>query len=284
MSSAAPPRAPASRAIPAERLRARSQHAAVVFEDQQLSCVECHGSHGVKSVAAWKRDAAPNDYCLTCHSRPLTLQRPDGTSMELAVDALKLKASVHPDHGCADCHTGFSTSAHPAGAIGEPESSRHRGRPHLRPLPRRQAAPGRGERPLHAAALRGHRAPRAAPTATAPTRWPRRSGSRRSPARRAAPVTQKIFAAYAGSMHGKALASGDHFDAPLCSDCHRAHDVQGSAPARTGPRGLHRLPPDRRGDPLRLAAERDAPPWTPSPAPSATPRRRSGWLPCVSSR
>jgi hypothetical protein len=39
----------------------------------------------------------------------------------------------------------------------------------------------------------------------------------------------RIFAAYSGSMHGKALASGKHFDAPLCSDCHRAHDVQGSA-------------------------------------------------------
>jgi hypothetical protein len=40
---------------------------------------------------------------------------------------------------------------------------------------------------------------------------------------------EEIFSAYAGSMHGTARATGQHFDAPLCSDCHRAHDVKGSA-------------------------------------------------------
>jgi hypothetical protein len=30
-------------------------------------------------------------------------------------------------------------------------------------------------------------------------------------------------------MHGKARASGDHLDAPMCSECHRAHDVQGTS-------------------------------------------------------
>jgi hypothetical protein len=42
---------------------------------------------------------------------------------------------------------------------------------------------------------------------------------------------EAIFSAYAGSMHGTARASGSHLDAPLCSDCHRAHDVKGSASA-----------------------------------------------------
>jgi hypothetical protein len=30
-------------------------------------------------------------------------------------------------------------------------------------------------------------------------------------------------------MHAAVRASGEHLEAPLCSDCHRAHDVQGSA-------------------------------------------------------
>ena len=212
----------------AERLRARSQHAAVVLEDQRLSCVGCHGSHGVKRVAAWKGNLAPNDYCLTCHSRSLTLKRPDGTSMELAVDALKLRASVHPDHDCADCHTGFSASAHPAGAIGERgnraiAAANTCARCHEDKM--RQA-----EGSVHFTLLRSgaqgapgcidcHSAHEVAPK----ERFATLAGT---PCRT---CHQQVFAAYSGSMHGKARASGEHFDAPLCSDCHRAHDVQGSA-------------------------------------------------------
>jgi predicted CXXCH cytochrome family protein len=40
---------------------------------------------------------------------------------------------------------------------------------------------------------------------------------------------EAIFAAYSGSMHGTARATESHLNAPLCSDCHRAHDVKGSA-------------------------------------------------------
>jgi len=213
---------------PAERLRERSQHAAVVFEDQQLRCVECHGAHGVKSVAAWKRSVAPNDYCLTCHSRALTLQRPDGTAVELAVDALKLKASVHPNHACSDCHTGFSTSAHPAGETGKMNNRAIAAvgtcaRCHADKL--RQA-----EGSVHFTLLRS--GAKGAPGCT-----DCHSAHEVAPKERFATLAgtpcrschQEIFAAYSGSMHGKARASGNHFDAPLCSECHRAHDVQGSA-------------------------------------------------------
>ena len=212
----------------AERLRARSQHAAVVFEDQRLSCVGCHGFHGVQSVTAWKGSLAPNDYCLTCHSRSLTLQRPDGTAMELAVDVAKLRASVHPDHDCSDCHDGFSTSAHPAGATGDGgqraiAAANTCARCHDDKL--RQA-----EGSVHFTLLRSGM--KGAPGCT-----DCHSAHEVAPKERFATIAgtpcrtchAQIFAAYSGSMHGKARASGDHFDAPLCSDCHRAHDVQGSA-------------------------------------------------------
>jgi hypothetical protein len=213
---------------PADSLRDRSQHGAVVFEDQQFSCVECHGSHGVKSIAAWKRDVAPNDYCLVCHSRPLTLQRPDGTSLELAVDALKLRASVHPSHGCLDCHTDFSTSSHPAAGSG---GRNRRSIAAVRTCARCHADKLRqAEGSVHFTLLRS--GAKGAPGCT-----DCHSAHEVAPKERFATLAgtpcrachEKIFAAYAGSMHGKARASGDHFDAPLCSDCHRAHDVQGSA-------------------------------------------------------
>jgi len=213
---------------PAERLRASSPHAAVVFENQQLSCVGCHGSHAVKSVAAWKGGLAPNDYCLTCHSHPLTLLRPDGTALELAVDESRLRASVHPDHDCSDCHAGFSTSAHPAGAIGErgnravaaaaacatchdDKLRQAEGSVHFTLL--RSGVPGAPGCPDCHSAHEVAPKERFATLAGTPCRS----------------CHAQIFAAYSGSMHGKARASGEHFDAPLCSDCHRAHDVQGSA-------------------------------------------------------
>ncbi len=213
---------------PAERLRSSPRHAPVVFEDQQLSCVECHGSHGVKSVVAWKRSAAPNEYCLICHSRAITLQRLDGTSLSLAVDEAGLKASVHPNHSCADCHTGFSTSAHPAGAIGK---RRHRAIAAVRICARCHADKLRqAEGSIHFTLLRSG-------VAGAPGCTDCHSAHEVAPRERYATIAgtpcrtchPQIFAAYSGSMHGRYRASGDHLDAPLCSDCHRAHDVQGSA-------------------------------------------------------
>src|SRR3990172_6874892 len=34
-----------------------------------------------------------------------------------------------------------------------------------------------------------------------------------------------IFDAYAGSIHGQARGKLGHVEAPICADCHRAHDV-----------------------------------------------------------
>ena len=39
----------------------------------------------------------------------------------------------------------------------------------------------------------------------------------------------EIFEAYAGSMHGKARSASNQSGAPLCSDCHHAHDVMAAA-------------------------------------------------------
>jgi len=212
---------------PVERLQDPAQHAAVVFEDQRLTCVECHGSHAVQAVAAWKSKGAPNEYCLICHSRSLALQRPDGTTLELAVDTVKLGASVHPKHGCADCHSGYSTSAHPVGAAGDKNrraiaAVRICANCHADKL--RQA-----EGSVHFTLLRSGVA--GAPGCTDCHR-PHEVAPRERYASLAGTPCRgchaNIFEAYAGSMHGVALASGNHLDAPLCSDCHRAHDVQGS--------------------------------------------------------
>lgn len=213
---------------PAERLSRLSQHADVASEGQRLSCVACHGSHGVKSVAAWKRTEEPSEYCLTCHARAITVMDSDGRSRSLTVDAARLAASVHPDHTCVDCHTGFSTTSHPVGkgvirANKASVAARTCARCHADKL--RQA-----EGSVHFTLLRS-----GAPGAPGCVNC--HSAHEVAPKERFATLTgtpcrtchAQIFEAYSASMHGKARASGDHFEAPLCSDCHRAHDVQGSA-------------------------------------------------------
>jgi hypothetical protein len=120
-------RAAASKACfschPEGKLRAKAHHAGVVSDNPKLSCAECHGSHRIVRVAAWREAPATNEFCLRCHSRSITATRSDGEAFSIRVDEAKLKASVHPDHACVDCHADFSTSAHPSMAGGRHEAS-----------------------------------------------------------------------------------------------------------------------------------------------------------------
>ena len=214
---------------PAERLRARSQHAAVVFEDQQLSCVECHGSHGVKSVAAWKRGARAQrvlpDLPLPCPHASAPGRHVDGARGRRA-QAQGLRAPG--PRLCRLPHRVLDERAprrrrSASGTIAPSRPSGTCARCHADKL--RQA-----EGSVHFTLLRS--GAKGAPGCT-----DCHSAHEVAPKERFATLAgtpcrachAQIFAAYAGSMHGKARASGDHFDAPLCSDCHRAHDVQGSA-------------------------------------------------------
>ena len=209
------------------KLRAKGHHAGVVTDNPKLSCAECHGSHGIVRVAAWREAPATNEFCLRCHSRSVTATRPGGETYSIRVDEAKLKASVHPDHECVDCHADFSTTAHPSAAAGRRshavDSTRACAGCHAEKM--RQA-----EGSIHFTLLRSG-------AEGAPGCTDCHSAHTVAPKERYATLTgtpcrgchQEIFAAYAGSMHGVALSSGSHLDAPLCSDCHRAHDVKGSA-------------------------------------------------------
>jgi hypothetical protein len=211
-----------------EKLRGKGAHAGVVFEDQSLSCVGCHGSHGVRPVTAWKSGVTPNDYCLGCHARAMTMKLAGGETLALQVDGAKLKASVHPNHACTDCHGGFSKSAHPSAASG---SRRDRAVAAARVCARCHADKLKQvEGSVHYTLLRSgaqgvpgcvdcHSAHEVAPT----ERFATLAGT---PCRG---CHAKIFEAFSGSMHAKVRTAGEHLDAPLCSDCHRAHDVQGTA-------------------------------------------------------
>jgi predicted CXXCH cytochrome family protein len=224
-------RAAASKACfschPEGKLRAKGHHAGVVTDNPKLSCAECHGSHRVVRIAAWKGTPPADEFCLRCHSRSVVAERAGGGTYSIRVDEAKLRASVHPDHACVDCHADFSSNDHPLAAGGRHnhavDSTRACARCHAEKM--RQA-----EGSIHFTLLRSG-------VAGAPGCTDCHSAHAVAPKERFATLTgtpcrgchEEIFAAYAGSMHGTARASGSHFDAPLCSDCHRAHDVKGSA-------------------------------------------------------
>lgn len=206
----------------------RAHHGAVVFEDQELSCAGCHGAHGVRAIAAWKRETAENEYCLTCHAHEITLLLPGGETVALDIDRERLAASVHPDHRCADCHAGFSKDAHPAGSIGgrnrrELAAARTCGRCHAEKLRQVEGSVHYSLLLSGAAGAPGCTDCHSAHGVVAKERYATLAGT---PCRA---CHREIFDAYAGSMHGVARFGAGHLDAPFCSECHRAHDVSGTA-------------------------------------------------------
>jgi predicted CXXCH cytochrome family protein len=77
------------------------------------SCVECHGSHAIKSIVAQKAGAPENQYCLSCHKGKLSMSLRNGESLSVFVDASSLKSSVHANLRCTECHSDFSKNKHP---------------------------------------------------------------------------------------------------------------------------------------------------------------------------
>jgi len=90
----------------------------------------------------------------------------------------------------------------------------------------------------------------------------------------------EIFKAYSGSMHGKARASGDHLDAPMCSECHRATTCrEPPTPNRSARPASAATRPPCRSTPRGCRMPTSISPR--SPAPPATPRWRSASSPCA---
>lgn len=93
-----------------EQLRKSPVHSSLLAK---ASCVECHGSHTVRGIAAQKAAAPETQYCLTCHRGKLSLSFKNGESLSVFVDVASLKGSVHGKLRCTECHTEFSKSKHP---------------------------------------------------------------------------------------------------------------------------------------------------------------------------
>ena len=186
-----------------------------------VACADCHTAHAVQPVAVAFADTR---YCTGCHGQPLFLQTRDGNRLPLQMDPGDLAGSVHQRLNCRDCHFGFTTKEHPERSFRSPRdhtlaSAEMCRRCHFDKYTRTLEsihyvllAAGRQDAPVCVDCHGAH--------AIATGRLEKVAN-----ARHCAQCHEDIYTVYKESVHGAALLSEHNQDVPVCSDCHRAHDI-----------------------------------------------------------
>ena len=175
--------------------------------------------------------SADDAKCLKCHSKKLKKSLEDGEKLSLHVATADFTESVHSGIGCNGCHNDIAGRKHPKEKVA---IDNHRdysitmnqvcGNCH-------EAKMQQYEGSIHASLVADGN--QAAPMCT-----DCHSAHAVKAQALFAPVTgqscktchENIFEAYAQSVHGEARTNGNvirasHIQAPICSDCHTAHET-----------------------------------------------------------
>jgi predicted CXXCH cytochrome family protein len=167
------------------------------------------------------------EMCLACHSDPqLSMTARDGTLLSMHVDETVFRGSVHASLACADCHAGKTEIPHESLELRSARDLRvtygeQCRRCHFTTYTKtldsvHQAAVARGDRmaPVCVDCHGSHDVQRPG--------QPRMTISDTC-----ARCHQGVATAYAKSIHGRALGTEASGDVPVCTDCHRSHDIGG---------------------------------------------------------
>ena len=186
------------------------------------------------TAMAQQAETDPDAKCLKCHSKKLKKKLEDGETMFLQISGEDFGQSVHQVIGCTGCHRDVAKGKHPSR---EPIASRrdyslkhnetcsqchaakstaYEGSVHAS-----MVAEGNGDAPVCSDCHSSHSIQQRSvyePVSGEPC-----SGCH-----------EPIYEAYAASVHGQAREHGNvireaHVQAPICADCHRAHDVSAVA-------------------------------------------------------
>lgn len=209
---------------------ARREEAKFIFDRALVGCALV--ALLVSSMAACAADgilSKEDQSCLLCHSQQgLAKPMADGESLSLHIPGKAFAQSVHNAIGCAGCHTDIDLAKHP-----QASKKKTSIREHSIALVDvcRQCHDDKFklyEGSIHASLVRegnpvaplcsdchGPHSVRAKAASEPIGEVPCRS------------CHSTIYKAYAESIHGQARASGKK--APICADCHRAHDVNAAA-------------------------------------------------------
>ena len=93
-----------------DQLRKNPVHSALI---SNAACVQCHGFHSIKGVAAQKAGLGQTQYCLSCHKSQISMPLKNGESLSVFVDESSLRNSAHGKLECTKCHSNFSKTQHP---------------------------------------------------------------------------------------------------------------------------------------------------------------------------
>jgi len=93
-----------------EQLKKSAIHSSLIARG---SCIECHGSHSIRGMKVAKATADETQYCLSCHRGGLSMAMKNGERLSVYVDGARLKSSAHGSLLCTACHNEFSKSEHP---------------------------------------------------------------------------------------------------------------------------------------------------------------------------
>jgi len=190
----------------------------------KASCVECHGSHYIQAIATQKQTTKETQYCLSCHKRRLSMRMKNGEILSVYVDETELQNSAHAGVDCTGCHSEFSKQDHPVRAFASIAEYSLKASASCRNC--HAEAYTKYEESVHSAAL-------AAGNMDAPTC----SGCHGSHTVKNTQADTYIGltscnkchsdmnASYEASIHYEARRKGNP-EAPLCSSCHNAHDVE----------------------------------------------------------
>ena len=195
-------------------------------------------AQGAPPGAAPSRDAPPGaparvapqpdaDTCLSCHEGEMEGTFKDGTTRTMVVQPATLGGSAHKSLTCVECHVDLQ------GMDGSHDSREFTSGRELRAffseqckqchfsnyteaqdgVHTRHNARGKLDGATCVDCHGGHDIPAAA---TAP---------RSAISKTCATCHQKAFDVYARSVHGAALLADENEDVPVCTDCHRSHDI-----------------------------------------------------------
>jgi len=181
-------------------------------------------------TAAQNTISAADQKCLTCHSMAgLSKSLGDGEKLSLHVASDDFSNSVHRVVGCTGCHREVDIAKHPV--MNSIASAREY------TLEKTQVC-----RNCHVAKFEQyegsiHSSLVQAGDPTAPVCSSCHDVHAVQAMATFEPVNgepckschEDIFEAYSGSMHGQARVGAGHLQAPICADCHQAHDVQAVA-------------------------------------------------------
>ncbi len=202
---------------------------------------------GLSARASAAAPSAADQQCMMCHGTPgLTKTFTDGQTLPLLVAADHYAQSVHAAFGCTGCHADVNLASHPPAV--NPIASKRAFSLAMVQVCRTCHTPefAQLDRSVHAAAARAGN-----PAAPICTDCHSPHDMTKGAAKAIATVPCKschtaVFDAYAKSVHG-VLRAGGLAQAPLCFNCHGAHDIA-VASAGVGRRdaclGCHTEAPD----------------------------------------